>query len=141
MAWNKRIIRPPIVIRLAPCADRLEISVEDGGRIASPGFLERAARASPSFLPTQTEIPEGGMGLFLIQSLMDEVQHHSGNDSNTVVHHDEIPAAQTSAKASGVDTKHSGLDAFSCARTVGIACVNGIAFVATEHLPQHLPTS
>ncbi len=77
--------KPPIVVRLSPLVDRLEISVEDGGQVASPTMIKRSAR-KPFETPTQTELPEGGMGLFLIESLMDEVHHQSGAGSNTVIH-------------------------------------------------------
>ncbi len=77
--------KPPIVVRLSPLVDRLEISVEDGGQVASSTMIKRSAR-KPFETPTQTELPEGGMGLFLIESLMDEVHHQSGAGSNTVIH-------------------------------------------------------
>ncbi len=82
---QQTMIKPPIVVRLLPYSDRLEISVEDGGRISSPGLLAPRVR-KPVISPDEVELPEGGMGLFLIQSLMDEVQHHSGENSNTVIH-------------------------------------------------------
>ncbi len=82
---QQTFLQPPIVVRLLPLRDRLEITVEDGGRIASPGFFTRRAR-KPVVSPDEIELPEGGMGLFLIQSLMDEVQHLSGDNDNTVIH-------------------------------------------------------
>lgn len=86
--------RPPIVIRLVPFDDRLEISVEDGGRIPSPGLSIHRAR-KPALFEPDDEIPEGGMGLFLIQSLMDEVRHESGANSNTVIYMTKFLPAET----------------------------------------------
>jgi serine/threonine-protein kinase RsbW len=77
--------KPPIVVRLSPHSDRLEISVEDGGQVALPPLDKPPAR-KPFETPHQAELPEGGMGLFLIESLMDEVRHQSGANSNTVIH-------------------------------------------------------
>ena len=84
-ATESLLPKPPIVVRLSPLADRLEISVEDGGQVALPP-LNKAPARKPFETPHQAELPEGGMGLFLIESLMDEVRHQSGANSNTVIH-------------------------------------------------------
>lgn len=76
--------KTPILVRLTPFRDRLEISVEDGGQIPAPGLPVKKAR-KPVESAAQGEIPEGGMGLFLIETLMDEVVHQSGDGHNTVV--------------------------------------------------------
>ncbi len=76
--------KPPIVVRLASHADRLEISVEDGGHIPTPGLAVRPVRKAVVF-EDGDDLPEGGMGLFLIQSLMDEVRHERGENDNTVI--------------------------------------------------------
>lgn len=92
--------KPPIVVRLSPLADRLEISVEDGGQVALPPPNKPRAR-KPFETPHQAELPEGGMGLFLIESLMDEVRHGSGANFNTVIHMTKyLPRSGTNKTAS-----------------------------------------
>lgn len=58
----------------------LWISVADEGRLHG----ELPATASRVRLPDE-ELPESGMGLLLIRSLMDEVTHESGAHADTVV--------------------------------------------------------
>lgn len=58
----------------------LWISVADEGRVQ--GGIE--VPVSEAWLEGD-ELPEGGMGLLLIRSLMDEVTHHSGAHADTVV--------------------------------------------------------
>jgi serine/threonine-protein kinase RsbW len=67
-----------VTIRWTVFPDRLQISVSDEGRIHPDGLQPPAA-------PAFDELPEGGMGLLLIQSLMDEVEYHTGPDSNTTL--------------------------------------------------------
>ena len=69
---------PMVTVTLVPSPDRLEISVEDEGRI----------EATPRKKPRQSSgdaLPEGGLGLLIIESLMDDVQHQTGLDSNTTL--------------------------------------------------------
>lgn len=62
-----------IVVRFWPHDDRLEISVEDGGHVPPPGLPLRTLGADEVELALD-DLPESGMGLMLIQALMDEVQ-------------------------------------------------------------------
>jgi serine/threonine-protein kinase RsbW len=64
----------PVIVRLMAHTDRLVISVEDHGVIAPPGLM-RPTTTDPSVLG---DLPEGGMGLFLIETLMDQVEHETG---------------------------------------------------------------
>jgi anti-sigma regulatory factor (Ser/Thr protein kinase) len=67
--------KPPITVTVTPRADRLEISVEDGGHVPPPGlkppsFKPRTsqssthANATASATGNAEDVPEGGMGLF-----------------------------------------------------------------------------
>ena len=124
---HQTVLKPPIVVRLLPYDDRLEISVEDGGRIASPGLLVRRAR-KPFVASDEAELPEGGMGLFLIQSLMDEVQHHNGDNANTIISMIKyLPRHALKTPAKNVESP----------RTSG----SSAAPVASERLEKRLPTS
>jgi serine/threonine-protein kinase RsbW len=62
--------------------NRIEITVVDEGYIAPPG-LPRPSAAPPH--GPDAELRESGLGLYLMQSLMDEVEHHTGANSQTVV--------------------------------------------------------
>lgn len=66
--------KSPITIRLRAFNDRLEIGVEDDGHVASPDLI-RPKHIAPT---SQYDLPEGGMGLFLIETLMDKVEHETG---------------------------------------------------------------
>lgn len=68
-----------VTIVLAPSADGLWIEVADQGRVS--GGLPFTRRADVQ----SDELPEGGLGLMLIGSLMDEVVLESGAHSDTVV--------------------------------------------------------
>ena len=72
---------PIVTITLVPLSDRLEIRVEDEGRLAGSGLPRRKTRDA---LPDGV-LPEGGLGLLIIESLMDEVQHLTGLESNTTL--------------------------------------------------------
>jgi serine/threonine-protein kinase RsbW len=79
-----------VTIEITPFSDRLEISVSDGGRIPAPGLAlplrsphERPHDAQGK--PDASELRESGLGLFLMRSLMDDVQHLTGADHNTEV--------------------------------------------------------
>jgi anti-sigma regulatory factor (Ser/Thr protein kinase) len=66
-------------VRWLPCAKHLEISVVDGGSL-EPHQLP----LSDSQTATE-ELPEGGMGLLLIQALMDEVEQSTTPQGNTIM--------------------------------------------------------
>lgn len=68
---------PIITLIIETSADGLWISVTDQGRID----LDLESRK----MPWGDELPEGGLGLLLIRSLMDQVDHQSGPHSDTVV--------------------------------------------------------
>jgi serine/threonine-protein kinase RsbW len=67
-----------VTISLESDEHGLWISVTDEGRVAGDLNVETNA-------PRGDELPEGGLGLLLIRSLMDEVNHESGPHSDTVV--------------------------------------------------------
>ena len=71
---------PQVTIRWKISPDRLRISVSDEGRL-NEGALPLLAKTS-----VPNELPEGGMGLILIQSLMDEVEHEFGPHADTTLH-------------------------------------------------------
>jgi serine/threonine-protein kinase RsbW len=75
---------PPgsVMIAVTPYDNRLEITVVDEGYIAPPG-LPRPSVAPPHGV--DEELRESGLGLYLMQSLMDEVEHHTGENLQTVV--------------------------------------------------------
>jgi len=64
-------------VQWLPCARHLEISVIDGGSL------------EPNQLPLSEieldELPEGGMGLLLMEALMDEVEQSTTPQGNTVM--------------------------------------------------------
>jgi serine/threonine-protein kinase RsbW len=66
-------------VQWLPCARHLEISVIDGGSL-EPHQLRLSE--SPKELD---ELPEGGMGLLLIEALMDEVEQSATPHGNTVL--------------------------------------------------------
>ncbi len=68
---------PMVDIALEPRADGLWIVVCDQGRLANPLSLAPANR--------NEELPEGGMGLLLIRSLMDRVELESGPACDTAL--------------------------------------------------------
>ena len=68
---------PTISIVIETSAGGLWINVIDQGRL--PGELPAASASRPG------ELPEGGLGLMLIRSLMDEVDHQSGPTRDTTV--------------------------------------------------------
>ena len=83
-----------VVVRLRPSDDRLEITVFDQGHLP-PGGLDlpgasasgrASSKGSWSGLGDLDDLPEGGMGLILIQSLMDEVSSYSGAPDHTALH-------------------------------------------------------
>lgn len=68
-----------VKVQWLPCARHLEISVIDSGSL-EPHQLQ--LRESKSNLE---ELPEGGMGLLLIQAMMDEVEQSTTPQGNTVL--------------------------------------------------------
>ena len=75
-----------IVVSFVPYSNRLEIFIADEGRVPPPGLPR--PRHPLGHLETGAawhDLPEGGLGLFLMQSLMDKVQHRTGADANPVV--------------------------------------------------------
>ena len=71
-------------IEITPFPDRLEICIADGGQVASPEtIVSPHANSSKPF--EESDLRESGLGLFLMQSLMDEVEHRTGVDHNTQV--------------------------------------------------------
>ena len=61
----------------------VRISISDEGRLDPPGIVRKS---TPQADETLHELPESGMGLLLIESLMDEVEHQSGPDLDTTIH-------------------------------------------------------
>ena len=77
-----------IVVRFWPHEDRLEISVADGGHLPPPGLPLASFNPSEDDI-TLDDLPEGGMGLMLIQALMDDVKQPAsaqGETSPTTLH-------------------------------------------------------
>lgn len=73
---------PAIEISFTPHPDCLEISVADEGVLPSPELCApRLNHAGFSSL----DLPEDGLGLLLIRTLMDEVEHHAGPQTTTTV--------------------------------------------------------
>ena len=74
---------PTVVVTLKPARDYLEIWVEDQGRVAqeivSPTQKTRTSELSSDALP------EGGLGLLIIQTVMDEVRYLTGDNMNTTL--------------------------------------------------------
>ena len=71
-----------VMVAVTPFDNRLEITVVDEGYIAPPG-LPRPSVEPPH--GADVELRESGLGLYLMQSLMDEVEHQTGANSQTVV--------------------------------------------------------
>jgi len=75
-------------------AEGVRISVSDEGRLDPPGLPRRTESALPedsldvnfSAENSIDDLPESGMGLLLIENLMDEVGHESGPQMDTTIH-------------------------------------------------------
>jgi serine/threonine-protein kinase RsbW len=79
--------------------DGVRISVADEGRLDPPGLPERQPSTPAEDAPAQDsldDLPESGMGLLLIEGLMDEVEHESGPHSDTTIHMTKRLAADAS---------------------------------------------
>lgn len=91
-AINNAILHAPtesggeamVTITLEGDENGLWVSVADEGRV--PGGIE-TPETGIADLPhaSDGELPESGMGLLLIESLMDEVTHQSGAHADTIV--------------------------------------------------------
>ena len=85
---------PFVTVKWAVFPDRLRVSVSDEGRLDAAGLpitpqsdVEgevTEGEATPDEI--SDDLPEGGMGLLLIQSLMDEVEQESGPHADTTQH-------------------------------------------------------
>jgi serine/threonine-protein kinase RsbW len=76
-----------VMVSFVPYSNRLEIYISDEGRVPPPG-LPRPRHPMgnvDSSGESWQDLPEGGLGMFLMQSLMDEVQHRTAADANTTV--------------------------------------------------------
>lgn len=73
-----------VEIVITPYTDRIEIEVADGGYVPPPGLKPRIPNAIPG--TDQQELRESGLGLFLMQTLMDHVEHRTSSESSTIVH-------------------------------------------------------
>jgi serine/threonine-protein kinase RsbW len=73
-----------ITVTLTPWPDRLEISIADEGYVPPPGLTVPPSPSARQNVPDD-ELKESGLGLFLMEALMDAVEHQTGADSNTVV--------------------------------------------------------
>lgn len=76
------VVSTVVLVTMTPWPDRLEITIADEGFVPPPGLSARVP-ASPRKAPDA--LRESGLGLFLMQALMDQVEHGTGADSNTVV--------------------------------------------------------
>jgi serine/threonine-protein kinase RsbW len=75
---------PSVTITLESDENGLWISVADEGRLHEG--LDVPAEAAEEAEPAELhDLPEGGLGLLLIRSLMDEVSYESGSHEDTVV--------------------------------------------------------
>lgn len=72
---------PTILITLIPARDYLEIRVEDQGRVAKD-----ITSPAPQAKKTSSDLlPVGGLGLVIMQSVMDEARYSTGKDTNTTL--------------------------------------------------------
>ncbi|RYG63981.1 anti-sigma B factor RsbW [bacterium] len=75
---------PSVTITLESDENGLWISVTDEGRVhGTLGISE--SPTEPSEAVETNDLPEGGLGILLIRSLMDEVSYESGAHADTVV--------------------------------------------------------
>ena len=73
---------PRIMVYWQVLPGGVRISVADEGRLDPPGII----RSTPAADENSDELPESGMGLILIEGLMDKVEHESGPDLDTTIH-------------------------------------------------------
>jgi serine/threonine-protein kinase RsbW len=97
---------PFVTVKWAVFPDRLHISVSDQGRLDTlvlPTSPTTSAQSESDGDELSAELPEGGMGLLLIQSLMDEVTQESGPHADTTLHMVKYaPPVETSGVRSNV---------------------------------------
>ncbi|WP_409340688.1 anti-sigma B factor RsbW [Paenibacillus sp. MBLB4367] len=72
-----------IDIRFENSGDGVTISVKDHGQSFS--YAGEAGRAIPPHQNEISEVSVGGLGLFLMEALMDDVQVHADNGSGTEI--------------------------------------------------------
>jgi sigma-B regulation protein RsbU (phosphoserine phosphatase) len=70
----------PIEIRMAPKGDNLTITITDDGKPFNP--LDAPA---PSVAEPLSERSEGGLGIFLVRKLMDDVQYRRAGNANVLI--------------------------------------------------------
>ena len=74
-----------VAISLEIGAEAIEIAVEDDGAPLDHELVEKVQKEGLTFDPADMDnLPEGGMGWFLINSMMDEVRYESFNGHNTL---------------------------------------------------------
>lgn len=84
-----------VTVRWTILPDRLKISVTDQGRLGEAGLKLPEVPESAA-----DDLKEGGMGLILIQTLMDEVEHESGPHADTTLHMTKMaPPVRTGSPA------------------------------------------
>jgi serine/threonine-protein kinase RsbW len=75
----------PISIRLDIGAEAVAIDIEDSGEPLDHELVEKFKAGNLSFDPEDMDnLPEGGMGWFLINSMMDEVHYVSQSGTNVL---------------------------------------------------------
>jgi len=75
---------PLVIVQLSPYPDRLEVAIIDEGCFTGGVLPSAAPLVSPHEHPV-AELHESGLGLFLMQSLMDSVEHSAGPDHTTTL--------------------------------------------------------
>ena len=75
-----------VIVRILPGEERLEITVFDQGHVPAPGLEIPSGASAAGAWRDLDDLPEGGMGLMLIQALMDEVSSHESTPERTALH-------------------------------------------------------
>ena len=93
-----------VQVEVTPLSDRLDIRVTDEG---SEGIVEfpEIKEVTKYHADEYEYLPEGGMGLLLIRSLMDDVEQYSGPQMQTTLHMVKYLSSPT---AEGSDSSASG---------------------------------
>lgn len=88
----------------------VRVSVTDDGFLASAEPLKRGAQ-TPTAEQMMEELPEEGMGLLLIESLMDETEHEAGPHINTTLHMTKyLQAGDSASRANGPGSSYPDPD-------------------------------